>query len=341
MKENPYWPILADALAARGVSLAPEAEGVLGLRWLLANRGRVRVVHLHFIQELYAYRGSHARLRWVFRFIRNLIAARLLGYRVVFTLHNLTPTWPLQPRWVDDLGHQAAVWLSHAVIVQCETARDLLVAQYGRRHGVRVVPHPHYVGAYANTVARDEARSKLSLRPEHLVFAFFGGIRPNKGVTDLLQAFSAVPGENLRLVIAGKPWPPTSYMEEVRALAASDSRVLLTAALVPDEEVQIYLNAADAVVLPFSEILTSGSTILALSFGRAVIVPARGCISELVTPEIGILYDPNDPTSLRRALTARSRDELRAMGDRAYEAIEPLAPRRVGDATLAAYGWGR
>ena len=52
---------------------------------------------------------------------------------------------------------------------------------------------------------------------------------------------------------------------------------MLALRYIPDAELQVWLRAADVVVLPFRDILTSGSAILALSFGRAVVAPALGC----------------------------------------------------------------
>jgi hypothetical protein len=45
--------------------------------------------------------------------------------------------------------------------------------------------------------------------------------------------------------------------------------------------VQLLFSAADLVVLPFSDIMHSGSAILALSFNKPVLVPARGALPEL------------------------------------------------------------
>ena len=63
---------------------------------------------------------------------------------------------------------------------------------------------------------------------------------------------------------------------------------------VPDDELQVYLRAADVVATPFLEILTSGSVLLAMSFERAVIAPRRGCVAETVGDDGGILYDADD-----------------------------------------------
>jgi glycosyltransferase involved in cell wall biosynthesis len=50
---------------------------------------------------------------------------------------------------------------------------------------------------------------------------------------------------------------------------------------VPDDELQLYFAAADLVVLPFEEILNSGSAILALSFNCPIYVPHSGALVEL------------------------------------------------------------
>ena len=56
----------------------------------------------------------------------------------------------------------------------------------------------------------------------------------------------------------------------------------------PDAEVARTVCAADLMVLPFSQILNSGSALLALSFNVPILVPAQGTLielAELVGPE--------------------------------------------------------
>ena len=84
----------------------------------------------------------------------------------------------------------------------------------------------------------------------------------------------------------------------------------------PEEELSRTLRAADAVVLPFRDILTSGSAILALSHGRPVIAPAMGCLPETLPGDATILYDPDARDGLRDALRTAARADLRTMGER-------------------------
>ena len=336
LEANPYWSILRSQLGDLGVGFTSDVSQ-FGRRWLWANRSSIDVLHFHYIQGFYAYEGSGARLRWVLRFARNLLLARAWGYRTVFTLHNLSPTYPLHPTWVDHWGHWVAANLTDSVIVHCNFARRMLAERFGRRKSVYLVLHPHFIGIYPNEVSREEARNRLGFSQEQMVFTFFGGIRPNKGIEGLLDAFSRLPGRDLRLLVVGKPWFPPEYVVGLKEGAQKDNRVRILAEFVPADQVQIYLNASDVVVLPFASILTSSSTVLALSFGRPVIVPAMGCLPELVTEGVGLLYDPKDPDSLAHTLQECAQVDLQDMGRHALERVREFSWREMAEQTLAAY----
>lgn len=332
---NPYWHILRSELTALDVETVPTAH--FSRAWLREARDDIDVLHFHYVQPQYAYHSTQARLLWVLRFARNLLLARRWGFRSVYTLHNLTPTYPLYPRWVDYLGHWVAAQFTDAVIVHCRFARNATAQRFGRRRSVHLVNHPHYVGVYPDTVATAAARRALGLTLDETVLLFFGGVRPNKGLTDLLEAFARVPGASIRLVIAGKPWPPREYVESLQQLAAHDDRVRTWFEFIPGDEVQLFFRAADAVVLPFSSILTSGSTMLAMSFGKAVIVPAMGCLPELITPEVGIVYDPGEDGALASALESATSLDLDVMGKAALRRVGAFGHDRFAAQTMEVY----
>ena len=85
------------------------------------------------------------------------------------------------------------------------------------------------------------------------------------------------------------------------------------------------------------DILTSGSAITALSFGRPIIVPAIGCLPETIDDSIGIVYDPHQPDALAQAMkTIRQRD-LTALNVAAYRYAESLSWDAIAQLTLEAY----
>ena len=116
-----------------------------------------------------------------------------------------------------------------------------------------------------------------------------------------------------RLLICGKPLPK-KLGRELEARAAADPRIVLRLERIPEGDLSGILRAADAVVLPFRDILTSGSAILALSHGRPVIAPAMGCLPETLPADATILYEPDARDGLRDALRTASRADLRTHG---------------------------
>ncbi|HSN74173.1 MAG TPA: glycosyltransferase [Anaerolineae bacterium] len=180
---------------------------------------------------------------------------------------------------------------------------------------IAVIPHGHYIDAYPNTISRNDARRALhlpaSLTVNHspftinrsLTLLFLGLLRPYKGLEELLPAFRSLPDPNAALLIAGRP-RPSDYAARLAAQVSDDPRVRWHPHFVPAAEVQLWMNAADAVVLPYRQITTSGAAMLAWSFGKPVIAPALPAFVEpmAAAPFLGLLYDPTAPDGLANVL---------------------------------------
>lgn len=142
-----------------------------------------------------------------------------------------------------------------------------------------VIPHGHYRQAYPAPVGKVSARVALGLAPRQTVLLFFGAVSPYKNVPHLVTTFRNSSLPDGRMLIAGRAEPRHGHY--VEAAAAADERIRLDLRRIPRGEVQMLFSAADLVVLPFSDIMHSGSAILALSFNKPVLVPARGSLPEL------------------------------------------------------------
>ena len=79
---------------------------------------------------------------------------------------------------------------------------------------VAVIPHGNYLGLFTPTCAtRDELRGAMAIPGDAYVFLAFGQVRPYKRLPDLVTAFTALRGDDVRLLIVGKP----VVAEEARA----------------------------------------------------------------------------------------------------------------------------
>ena len=347
---NPYQRLLAASLAeagikARAVSQWPQRAPILGAWW---RHGRPDVVHIQWIHEfLGGSKGdpSWRTVRW-FDWQLRLLKAR--GVRIVWTVHNLrgheagVGERATEAARRDADGHRSIIERADAIILHCQHARDGLIELYqpspAARRRMHVLPHGSYVRQYAVDVDRSLAREALGLGSAGTVFAFVGSIRGYKGVGELLEAFAgpAGLGPDARLLICGKPLP-SRLGRELRSRAESDPRIIMRLERIPEDDLSRILRAADAVVLPFRDILTSGSAILALSHGRPVIAPAMGCLPETLPDDAAILYDPDGPDALAGALRLANGADLAAMGRRARALADGLEWGPIAAATARLY----
>jgi glycosyltransferase involved in cell wall biosynthesis len=75
-----------------------------------------------------------------------------------------------------------------------------------------------------------------------------------------------------------------------------------------------------------------------MSFGRAFVSPAIGCLPALVGDDGGaVLYDPDDPEGLAEALRSLAELDLAAMGARNRERIAANDWDTIADRTAEVY----
>ena len=132
---------------------------------------------------------------------------------------------------------------------------------------------------------------------------FLGLIRPYKGIEDLIDTFLKISNTNTRLLIAGRVFGIINYESKLKELTKGNCRIKLFLDFIPDEDIQVFLNACDVFVLPYKDITTSGAAYLALSFGRPLIAPLIASFPEVITASSGILYNATKPDGLVTALT--------------------------------------
>jgi glycosyltransferase involved in cell wall biosynthesis len=360
-KTNPYIGLLRDGLAAAGA----EVRLIARLDPGALSAFRPDVIHLHWLERydlpqtftvpglrgaadlprralrraaesaanaaaVYALR-RRSRLLDLFGQLRAFQAS---GGRVAYTVHNLDPHEEAGP--VERWGTAQMLALADVVHVHDASTAALVAARFGRQRDVTVVPHGHYLGCYPNTISRDEARAALSLPAGAFVFASLGMLRPYKGLEELLPAFRSLPDGDLFLLLAGKPGSK-GYAGSLKTLSAGDDRIRLVARFLLPDEIQIYLNATDACVLPYRQITTSGAALLAFSFGLPVIAPALGAFPNLVTARRGLLYDPAAPEALRGALVQTSQTDWTGARAEIMAWVAQFDWAEIGRSLLAAY----
>jgi glycosyltransferase involved in cell wall biosynthesis len=315
---NPYLDLLEAGLQEVGMAVYP-TDVFHPFRWWLAqHRGEIDVLHFHWLHVLYKTRRYVWSLAHALLFGAQLLYAKRLGYRIVWTLHNLYPherPYPHLDYWVRRL----VMRLADALIVHCGAARSAFEEEFGGHPQIYQAPLGNYLGVYADEVSRAEARGQFGIPDDRVVFVHLGGIRAYKGLDQLIRSFESIPDANVGLLIAGGVRKGYSFAEDVRQVLERDSRIITRLEWVPASEVQLYFRAADVVVCPFTSILTSSSVMLGMSFGLPVVAPVLGCLPEMVSNDMGLLYDPDHEHGLRNALIQCTEADLVSMGRRALQ----------------------
>jgi glycosyltransferase involved in cell wall biosynthesis len=344
---NPYQRLLHDEMRRLDVEVvylpaatSSQTLNILLLPWsLLVGRLRgIRILHIHWVYlfaPLWVQKIPSGRRLMQGWFAICLAIARILGYGIVWTAHNVLPHAQV---FANDRTARQRLAENCDVAIVHNRANIPAVRSLGAED-IRVIEAGSYIGEYPDTLDRSEARHRLSLGPDERVVSFVGLIETYKGIDWLLEAADRLPHRvRLRIVIAGR-CRDEALLDHLRSLAAAvPDRVITRFEYVPDDELQVYLRCADLAVFPLKQITNSSSVLLALSFGVPVLIPAFGEFDE-IPQDVAVRYEPGLPglvTALSAAADLESSviDSL-AVGARSY--AESLSWERCAKSTIAVY----
>lgn len=336
--DNPYLQRLCEALGALGVTTTGRQSWwiLLPVIW-----SQARIVHLHWLDIFFAKRNGLRSVIIFSLYVLQLLIMRALGVKIFWTVHNLQ-SHERQFSLLDRMCSSLTGRLSHRVFVHCQWAKWRLRSAFPWLPSDRVIVnhHPSYIGVYQNSASRPASRLELGVTGEQTAFLFLGAIRPYKGVVELIDAFVRCDlREQATLLIAGRPHT-TRLANVIRERARGKAGVRLYLDFVPDDQVQVFMNSADVVVLPYRDIFTSGAALLAMSFGKAIVAPRIGCMTELLNPDGAYLYDRDDARGLENSIARATveKERLPAMGRYNLQLAKEFTWRDMAKRTAIAYG---
>ena len=144
-------------------------------------------------------------------------------------------------------------------------------------------PHPTYA-TFASQTQQSEFEAKATLHMENKkVLLFFGYIRQYKGLKFLLEAMINLEVEDdYHLLIVGEFYGDRGLYSEQLALLNERQQLTLIDRYVPNEEIPLYFQACDIVVLPYVSATQSGIIQIAYGFEKLVIATNVGGIPEVI-----------------------------------------------------------
>ena len=232
------------------------------------------LVHVHWPDTAVNHRSV---VRATVKSAATLVTLRLLKARgavLVWTCHNLASherAHPRLERWFRTRFDSLVDGIIHLSDHSVEALSDNRV----------LASKPHIVAAHglyrsSGNLSKADARQAIGLDPELPTFALVGNIRGYKNVPSLMRAFADMTVE-AQLIVAGRS-ADEELRQEVAAAADGHPRILLDDRWLSDDELDTRVLAADAIVLPYSEVHNSGVVVLALGLGRPVAIAVAGSL---------------------------------------------------------------
>jgi D-inositol-3-phosphate glycosyltransferase len=254
---------------------------------------------------------------FTYSFVELLIitVARIGPGRLFINIHDPEPFINNSNQWIKKIFNKILCSSNISVVTHSEYSKSVLVNNF-ERITPRVMPHTDIDYIYTPpSASKAGSRKALGLREDGRFILFFGQIKPNKGLDILIKAFAAskIFNKGFKLLISGRCWGESwdRYEKIINENLLSEF-VIVQNNYIPAEYVYHYFKSCDYVVLPYTQIFSSGVLIRAMGYGRPVVcsdLPAF--LEEVVDGENGIVFESGNVDSLADALVkVASSDEL-------------------------------
>lgn len=248
-------------------------------------REKVDVVHIQHEVFFFGSVASGAALPLL------LVLLRAMGLKVVITAHNgIVPRGDLDRDFLEDNGIKGGSRLlmgglrlimssidrfSDAVIVHEDRMGRTLVEEYGFDPCKISVVH-HGIEEGKEPLPGDLAKERLGV-PGKRTILFLGYIAGYKGLDVLVESAKFITTSDWIMLIGGGTHPRLKndqmYLEYVarlkRKAAETGGGKVLFKGFVPEEDLRLYLSAADLLVFPYRTFMAaSGPMAIAMSYGK-------------------------------------------------------------------------
>ncbi|WP_340103224.1 hypothetical protein [Rhodohalobacter sp. 8-1] len=237
------------------------------------------ILHYHWLEctDLKSAAGMIYKLTCISLF-------KAAGGRLVWTVHNKMP----HDNKFRKLNYRIQMWMAsraNLLHIHCKSAVEEISRFYNQPSSkFRVVEHPTFPSKKIernNAIKRLREERNLQLKKTDTLFIMFGNISAYKQIDKVCEMFSNLSLRKKLLIVGPVKKGQMPNFREIREFADHNENIFLDPHFIPEEMVPHYMNAADCVVFNYRQILTSGGVELARSYGRPILAPDMGCLSEL------------------------------------------------------------
>lgn len=291
---NPYQKLLYKSVKDRNVDVIRidenDYETLFGSE-SITERGDL--VHIHWLNSLFKDVAPEDYSAVEARFLADVARLRNRGVLVHWTVHNLY-NHDVYDRERERLFRNQLSRSVDRVYIHHPVLLPELGEWLDSSGNVTVLEHGNFLDVYPSKVGREAARQRLGLLRNDFVLAVVGQIREYKDFAKYVPAIVEAMKRDtrLKLLVAGKI---SCAKAEAALQSVPSDRLIVINKFVADDEFDLYISSASAVLLTYRHILTSGSLFQALGFGCPVLAPDMGSIPSYVVDYYnGFIYSPEN-----------------------------------------------
>lgn len=297
--------------------VSPDGQGNVDFAWDLRGGSNI----LKLLDLLPYYDRAGIQYQWAFFYSDPFIRER--RWETLQT--TLSFLWLfLRSRKIDMIAHEIPYlpgrqgWLykwkwklAPKVVFHTQSERERFEQHYGIRLRDSQVEMRNHHDVFQKFSAHGPggARRELGIAQGKLIFLCIGFIQRHKGFHRAMSAFAQADLRDAELYVVGSMRVPDrdnqKYLAELRDLAAGHPAIHLVESFVSNEDFDTWISASDWVVLPYSEIWSSGVMARTRLLERRAIVSAVGGLPEQVSDQDLLFGSDEDLIAALQAAAAR------------------------------------
>ncbi len=236
------------------------------------------ILHYHWLefQDVRALMGMPWKMLCIYLF-------RLLGGNIVWTLHNEFPHDQRYLKLHRYLHKKMADW-ADALHVHCHKAISIMSRRLeSPPEKFHIVPHPEFP---PSPIPAEEARQHLlkqyscNLSGDSSTLLMFGNISRYKQIEKVAEMVIGLKHECKLLIVGPVKKGNMDLYRQLERLQKQSERLIMIPHFIPEAHVSWFFSASDICVFNYRNILSSGGYNMAKAYGKTVIAPDIGCLSE-------------------------------------------------------------
>ncbi|MCD4678173.1 MAG: glycosyltransferase family 4 protein [Desulfobacula sp.] len=225
-------------------------------------------------------------------------AFKIFGIKVVYTIHNVMPVHQ-RLRFYHRIMFRVMYAFCDQIIIHTEKGKEEVIDLYSVEPSkINIIPHGDYKFFLPeNKMTSSEAKKSLGISDQCRTILFFGAIRENKGLENIIKAMPLIIRQmpDVLLLIAGEPCGDYSKYSRIILDSNLTKNIWERLDYISNEDLPSFFLASDIVILPYHEVTGSGILQVAYAFSKPVVATDLDGFRETVSDgKNGYLTRPGD-----------------------------------------------